>query len=397
MSDRKAGNRIVWSLLVGAVLAASPPSGIRSAPDVNAEVARPGDEPSATSVSRGDVPGAPRVDSSSWSRSYATSLHATARGMATWYDETNLGFERLTAVPYDQLSCKSCHEPSATGGCASCHDEASPRVGARVDASLDGACGGCHSRQKAEADHYSDVHRDLGMGCLACHTKEDVMGDGRSYASMLEEGAIDAACSGVCHRDLSQNPAHLVHGETVHCSACHVQSVVNCYNCHFETELELDRKVAYGQFRDWIFLMNRNGKVHAANFQAVKHGNHTFVALAPFFAHTVSREARGCLDCHGTVAVRDYLEDGVIDVAWWDDATGTLEHAKGMVPVPPDFRTALRFDFVDLDRPGGTVWSFLESGPDSVQILFGEPLTEAQMESLALTALWRSSTPGPRR
>jgi predicted CXXCH cytochrome family protein len=364
---------------------------------VNAEVARHGDELSASAISQAGVPGAPLVDSSSWSRSYATSLHATAQGMKTWYDEANLGFEHLTGVPYEDLSCKSCHEPRATGGCTSCHGETSPRVGAHVDASLDGICGGCHSRQVAEAAHYSDVHRDLGMGCLACHTKEDVMGDGHSYASMLEDGAIDAGCSGVCHRNLSQNQAHVLHGETVHCSACHVQSVVSCYNCHFETELQLDRKVAYGQLRDWVFLMNRNGKVHAANFQAVKHGDHTFVALAPFYAHTISREARGCLDCHGSVAVRDYLDDGVIDVAWWDETTSALDHVKGVVPVPPDYRTALRFDFVDLDRPGGTVWSFLESGPDSIQILFGEPLTEAQMESLALTALWRSPTEAPPR
>jgi hypothetical protein len=173
--------------------------------------------------------------------------------------------------------------------------------------------------------------------------------------------------------------------------------VVSCYNCHFETELQLDQKVAYGQFRDWVFLMNRNGKVHAANFQAVKHGDHTFVALAPFYAHTVSRKARGCLDCHGSAAVGDYLEDGVIDVVWWDEATGTLDHVEGVVPVPPDYGTALRFDFVDLDRPGGTIWSFLESGPDNIQILFGEPLSDAQMERLALTALWRSSRAAPPR
>ncbi len=396
MSNRSEKSRMAWVLLVGAVLAASLFSGVRSADDVNMEFPRQGGGLSASAVSEGEVLGAPPPDSSCWSQNFATSLHATAQGMKTWYDEANLGFEDFTGVPYDELSCKSCHEPSATGGCAACHGATSPHVGVHVDASLDGVCGGCHSRQMAEAAHYSDVHREVGMGCLACHTKEDVMGDGRSYPSMLEEGAVDARCQ-VCHAILSQNPAHLVHQEKVDCSACHVQSVVSCYNCHFETELQLDQKVAYGQFRDWVFLMNRNGKVHAANFQAVKHGDHTFVALAPFYAHTVSRKARGCLDCHGSVAVRDYLDDGVVDVAWWDEATGTLDHVEGVVPVPPDYGTALRFDFVDLDEPGGTVWSFLESGPDSIQILFGEPLTDAQMKSLALTALWRSSREAPPR
>ena len=68
-----------------------------------------------------------------------------------------------------------------------------------------------------------------------------------------------------------------------------------------------------------------------------------------------------------------------------------------MVPVPPDYQTALRFDFVDLDRPGGKVWSFLESGPDRIQMLFGESLTDSQMEKLGWTAFWRSSSPAPRR
>jgi hypothetical protein len=316
--------------------------------------------------------------------------------MKTWYDESNLGFEGFTGIPYGQLPCTSCHEPAATGGCAACHGEADPCTDPRVDASLDGVCGSCHSRQQAEAAYFPDVHREQGMDCLECHTKADVMGDGIAYSSMLEEGAIDAACED-CHTDLTENAAHLLHIGTVDCSACHVRSVVSCYNCHFETQIQLDRKVAYGQLRDWVFLMNRNGKVHAANFQTVKYGDHTFVALAPFFAHTIARNARDCLDCHGNAAVRDYLEDGVIDVAWWNERTGTLGHVEGVVPVPPDYRSALRFDFLDLDRPGGTVWSFLESGPDSMQILFGEPLTDSQMASLALTALWRYPQPVPAR
>ena len=336
------------------------------------------------------APEATPVDTPSWEANFSISLHATAQGMKTWYAASSLGFEISTGIPYQGLHCKSCHEPAATGGCAACHTEPTPSTGARVDASLDGVCGGCHSRQMAEATHYTDVHRELGMSCVMCHSREDVMGDGNAYSSMLEEGAIDATCED-CHATLSDNPYHVVHQGTVDCSACHTQAVVSCYNCHFETEIQLDQKVAYGQFRDWIFLLNRDGKVHAANFQAVKHGDGTFVAIAPFHAHTIQRNARECMDCHGNAAVRDYLDDGVIDVAWWDEAAGGLRHVEGVIPVPFDFLNALRFDFVDLDRPGGTNWSFLESGADRIQILFGEPLTESQMKALALTALWRSS------
>ena len=324
--------------------------------------------------------GPPPADTVPWAKYYASSLHATA-GMATWYEKSNGGFEVFTGIPYSDLSCKTCHEPRSTGGCASCHGTATPVSGAKVDASLTGVCGHCHSRQVAEAAHYSDVHRDAGMGCMQCHSLEDVMGDGTHYRSMLEHGAIDAKCES-CHATLTQNEAHRIHQKNVDCTACHVQSVVSCYNCHFETQVQVDKKVAYGQFRDWVFLVNRNGKVHAANFQSVNYGDHTFVAVAPFYAHTIGKQARSCADCHDNAAVREYAQNGVIPVATWDSAAGKLTHATGVVPVPPDYQKALRFDFVDLDRPGGSKWSFLKSGADGMQMLFAEPLTAEQMKAM---------------
>ncbi len=384
MFRRCAGNWKVWLLPLGIVIVTVP--FLHASGGVSGSVR----EPERPTTAATPVPGgvdeveAAFPDTVSWGGHYSTSLHATAQGMKTWYGESNGGFEGFTGVPYGQLGCKSCHEPSATGGCTSCHESGQPEVGADVNASLNGVCGTCHSRQKAEAAYFSDVHRDQVTGCMMCHTREDVMGDGTAYSSMLEKGAIDARCER-CHETLTENPYHVVHLETLACSACHVQSVVSCYNCHFETELHLHQKVAYGQLRNWVFLVNRNGKVHTANFQTVKHGEDTFVAIAPFYAHTIARNARECLDCHGSAAVRDYVDDGVIDVATWDEATGTLRHVEGVVPVPPDYQTALRFDFVDLDRPGGSVWSFLKSGADRAQILFGEPLTASQMDDLKMT------------
>jgi predicted CXXCH cytochrome family protein len=319
-----------------------------------------------------------------WDENYVTSLHATGQGKKTWYDETpNRGFERFTNVSYSDLGCKNCHEPSATGGCESCHNTANPTLGSQVDATLSGACGACHGRQKAEAivHGYSDVHRDAGMDCMACHTLGDDHGDGTAYMSMLDDGAIDTKCTD-CHTALASNTYHDTHSETVDCSACHVQSVVSCYNCHFETEVELHTKKAYGQFKDWIFLVNWNGKVHAANFQSVKYGDNTLVAMAPFYSHTIARNARACDDCHGNAAMTDWEADGVIDVVVWDSADSKLNYMNGVIPVPPNYLTGLRFDFVDLDEPGGTVWSFLKTGADTIQMVYGEPLTEAQMEKL---------------
>jgi len=70
----------------------------------------------------------------------------------------------------------------------------------------------------------------------------------------------------------------------------------------------------------------------------------------------------------------------------WDAMTKRLNHMTGVIPVPPNYLEGLRFDFVDqatpaMGGPGGP-WEFLETGPDSVHILFGEPLAQAQMDDL---------------
>lgn len=320
-----------------------------------------------------------------WDENFPASLHATGRGKHTWYDiQPNGGFEQYTGIAYNSLSCKTCHEPSSTGGCKSCHDTDTPTLGAQVDASLTGKCGSCHGRQVAEAvtHHYPDVHRDGGMKCMDCHTLGDIHGDGTVHASQLSDGAIDAKCVN-CHQTLASNSYHTSHASKVDCTACHTQSVVSCYNCHFETEVQLAQKKPYGQFKDWLFLVNRNGKVHTANIQSLKYQDKTFVALAPFFSHTIVRNARTCSDCHGNAAVADWAADSAINVVTWDPAAGKLSYLKGVIPVPPNYQTGgLKFDFVDLNQPGGTVWSFLKSGADKIQLLFGQPLTTQQMERL---------------
>lgn len=319
-----------------------------------------------------------------WDEYYATSLHVTGQGKQTFYNaKPHGGLEAFNGVSYQDLNCKTCHMPEYTGGCASCHESDNPQLGATVDASLSGACGKCHSRQGAEASFYSDAHRDAGMGCMECHTMGDVHGDGTTYASMLEDGAIDSKCE-QCHTTVENHLFHSAHQDDMDCAVCHTQSVVTCYNCHFETEIQAKKKVAYSKFRDWNFLVNRNGKIHLANFQSVKHGDATVIGMAPFYAHTISRNAvTACGDCHSNSAVDKWFRDGAIDVVTWDAAKNKLNHRTGFIPVPPNFdQGGMLFDFVDLDQVGGSVWSFLETGPDRMHMPYGSPLTQEQMEKI---------------
>jgi len=334
-----------------------------------------------------------------WDEYFPTSLHRTGMGKQTFYNEVpNGGFETYVQVPYGELACRGCHTPGlgfgtvkGEVGCLSCHETDSPTLGAEVaDASLNGVCGPCHSRQKAEAftHGYADVHRDAGMGCMDCHSLEDVHGDGTEYASMLEDGAIDAKCSN-CHAALASNSYHNIHGDLVDCTACHTQSVVTCNNCHIETELETGAKLAYAQFKDWNFLLNRNGKVHTGNYQSVVYEDKAVVAFGPFYAHTIVRNAvDGCGDCHDNAAVRDWFDDGVIDVVVYDESIGdpngrNLRYQKGIIPIPPNFFDGgLRYDFVTLTEVGSGQWEFVKTGADIFQMLYGTPLTEDQMGKL---------------
>lgn len=319
-----------------------------------------------------------------WDEYFETSLHVTGQGKRTFYDSVpNRGFARFTGTGYDALTCKNCHTPSLTGGCAACHATADPVLGDTVSVSK---CATCHGRQNAEVSQgFSDVHRDAGMRCQDCHSLGDVHGDGTTYASQLDAGAIDVKCEN-CHTTLADNSYHTVHGSNMECAACHTQSVIACHNCHWETFEEKNVRKAYGQFKNWRFLLNRNGKVAVGNFQSLSYDTSTFVAFAPYYGHTIARNALpdGCETCHGNAAVQDWAADGVIDVVTWDAAQSKLVSRTGVIPVPPNFiEGGLRFDFVTLDAPGGTVWSFLKSGADSMHILYATPLSATQMSRLA--------------
>jgi len=187
-------------------------------------------------------------------RHVAGSLMATGRGMIAVdrfcfgeqpRPEGKLTFADLRQEPHpspanDHLRrlCASCHlgsrrddhhldHVSRGGGCAACHlAEASPyadrhhrRLTVQVDSDR---CFGCHARSGRIALSYAglaevaagtpfdlrlddgrpvrrvapDVHAAAGMGCVDCHTRGGLMGDGRTYSH--KEEAVEIACVD-CH------------------------------------------------------------------------------------------------------------------------------------------------------------------------------------------------------
>lgn len=323
---------------------------------------------------------------------FKTSLHGTRRGMETWYAAANQGFELLTGLSYASLPCGGCHPGTLADGtpinpatyrpsCSDCHVKPGDQV-------ADAICLKCHRRQKAEMSYYSDIHRQEGFRCVDCHTAREMHGDGRPYTSWLEPGATETRCE-KCHIGRATIPAHDIHRNTVHCTACHTRSVISCYNCHFETLAQGKFERLYKQFRDWTLLVRRqeDNKVYAGTVMSLTYGGKSFVALAPYRAHTITATAKKCEECHANEAVKEYFATGKIEAVRWDGTQ--LVNKKGVVPVPPDWRQTMRFGFVDYTGdplskttdPGA--WRFLKTTVDGSNMLFGMPLTPQQMEKLA--------------
>jgi len=330
---------------------------------------------------------------------FRTSLHATRMGKLTWYSKANGGLETLideSAPPGDKAvieKCRKCHPGSKADGtpidpatyqpgCDDCHTSPGSPVSDQI-------CLKCHGRQAREiALGYSDVHRAKGFQCTSCHTLEDVHGDGKQYASWLDEGAVKVKGEH-CHRSLADNQAHSIHKEDVDCLACHTQSVVSCYNCHIQSEIQGNVKRPHTVLKDWVLLLRRKstGKVTTGNLMTANYNDKTIAVLAPYRAHNIVRNARKCEDCHDNAAIREYNQTGKITVTRWDGSK--IVNTRGVIPVPPDWQTALQVDLVDYTgdptspTTDPTKWVFLESGADLKQMMYAEPLTTGQLQKLS--------------
>ncbi|MCD6119337.1 hypothetical protein J7K50_05805 [bacterium] len=300
-----------------------------------------------------------------------TSLHGTARGMQFWFDHED-GFGPLTGVNYADVGCGNCH----TSSCQDCHGGEGPRSNA--------TCTKCHSRQGLEAVKLgvNDLHFEAGMVCVDCHEAGEVHGDGNEYNSQFEASEIGKDCED-CHDEIPENTSHQMHADKLHCSACHVDTVVTCYNCHLESLLENHVKRPYKPFKDFVILANStlDNKVHTVTYQTVSYGDYTFVAFAPFHSHSVKAKGHDCSFCHNSARIDELNETGQIRMTEWFDDAQALTHAVGMIPFVPD-----RFVFQYLTYDAETeAWLPITTTTTQTQYLYIEPLTDDQLTKLGFS------------
>ncbi len=346
---------------------------------------------------------------------FNSSLHKTRQGKITWYSTVDHGgtggFETLVGIPIEDIGCIGCHpadnldangdpypDPYPGMDCVDCHatNNPDPPMPGTLD---EQQCLDCHGRQgKIRALGISDVHRDAGMKCWDCHSSADMHGDGNTYSSMLEAGAMTTDCSqSGCHESLpSSHDANDPHNGALHCSSCHMQTSLACYNCHFESMIDAHIKRAKQPITDFLILMNRekDGKVHPGTFQSVTYNGNSWIAMAPGYTHTITKvNARVCTDCHANFggnieAINDYNDDGIMQFATWNESDSTLSWLHGVVPIPKDYLYTFKMDFITYngdphDPPGPSKnWSFVKGEADGFQLMFGSALSIEQMNSI---------------
>jgi len=317
---------------------------------------------------------------------FSNSLHYTGEGMRHWYEDDD-GFMQVTKIPYNQLDCKSCHVTS----CDTCHvNKIQEEPGFSVENARDmKTCLSCHSREGLtfkfdKQKDQLDVHIDAGMVCADCHDQHDVHGDGRFRPSMRHPNGIRASCE-KCHIDQERESpefdpdteSHKVHGNKLDCAACHVSNTVSCLNCHFDTFLKTgQRKGRFLPMKDWLLLINYDGKVTSGNVQTLVYKNKKFIAYAPYFTHSVTSEGRKCNDCHRNKAVLRMQNGEKVRVVNFQN--GKLISWKGVVPVIEE-----KLDWVFLNRTKKG-WEPVPTKEDPMVqfVACGSPLNEKQFQKL---------------
>lgn len=321
---------------------------------------------------------------------FGNSLHHTGEGMRYWY-EADDGFMAITKKPYQELGCKSCHAKN----CDVCHAKKTDNGMAysTEHARQTETCLQCHVREggtfKLDRERGTlGVHIAAGMKCIDCHSSREVHGDGTFYHSMRNPAAKDAKCTN-CHTRESEDyaavpdtMAHNVHGDKLHCNACHVQATMNCYNCHFGEFARTGKKPLSfaGKNKDWLLLINYEGQVTSASMQTlVGYENEPFIIYTPYFTHSVMKKGRQCGDCHGSEAVKKIAAGEAFQPAHFND--GQLSFYQGVIPTVPEL-----LDWVWMEKVDGQWRTFEPEHDVLIQMgLYGTAITQEQLKKLLET------------
>jgi hypothetical protein len=324
---------------------------------------------------------------------YCNSLHYFSEGMRYHYEAKN-GAIRIIGKPYSQLDCKKCHAKS----CDVCHAKKvkGKMVFSTSQAKNQKTCFKCHGRENKTLvmevkNKVKDAH-EIGskMFCTDCHGPTDIMGDGKSYKTMRDPGAVSTTCIG-CHKKGAKANLgkfkeikpytieirdHRIHRGKLDCVACHVTAVTNCYNCHFGETRSRNVSIPH---KTWALLVNYGDKVTTGSVMTIVYKKKKFIVYAPRMDHSIGKKAKTCKDCHNNKSMQYLKANKKIPMTLFKN--NKLITWNGIAPA---VKGKLYWVFLEKDKNGN--WYKL---PDSTPVveqwgLYAKPLTEEQLKKLTV-------------
>ena len=216
-----------------------------------------------------------------------------------------------------------------------------------------------------------DVHHQKGMECIDCHTRNEIMGDGTSYAHYEEQ--LEISCR-VCHSvdpGITRKNNHLTNvsekdGKVVlvgkvdnkehpvknakqgvcdfsahkrlTCEACHSTWVAQCYGCHAkrdEARTHLDKlslketagmweegrsyiryeRPMLGVWKDEVVVVTPGCQdiVTVVNAEGSVDKSFDRVTMAAINPHTTQAKGRECADCHASTKTVGLGEGTIVE------------------------------------------------------------------------------------
>lgn len=267
----------------------------------------------------------------------ANSLHSTLRGYDTVLYARSSPEHYGTLEIMEQNHCNSCHTT-----CGDCHVSQPASVGGGLlkghtfvgTPPMSQTCTACHG-SRVKNEYYGlnegvpgDVHFRARMGCVDCHTGEQIHGIGIE-AGHRYDGVRFPSCES-CHEAQigvgSGIEQHEVHGtEVLSCQVCHSTTYTNCVNCHVEQTPEkqpfykiedhfmafyIGRNPLRSSERPYRFVPVRHVPIdgdsfnfYGSNLMVNFDSRPTWTYSTPHNIQLRTPQTESCAACHGNPAV----------------------------------------------------------------------------------------------
>ena len=175
------------------------------------------------------------------------------------------------------------------------------------------------------------------------------------------------------------------------CSFC-----TNLCRLPFETVVATGKNRAINQIKNYRLLVKKDGKVHLGGFMTHTYNGLSNYIISSYHSHTITKNATTCADCHqnmgGTnAAISEYNSTGFITMTTWNPTTKKIVGPSGVVPIPGDWKTSLKMDYVTYTGDATifpsdpTLWAYLKSETDNSHLFFAEPLDSSTLAKLGFT------------